>query len=66
MNMELMYKMNNELNGAITNELVRLQLDLCPLCGDIPGSFRDALSAKEYRISGMCQNCQDRVFGGEE
>jgi hypothetical protein len=66
MNMELMYKMNNELNGAITNELVSLQLGLCPLCGDIPGSFRDALSAKEYRISGMCQICQDRVFGGEE
>lgn len=26
-------------------------------------SFRDALSAKEYRISGMCQSCQDSIFG---
>lgn len=25
--------------------------------------FRDELSAKEYYISGMCQACQDSVFG---
>ena len=25
--------------------------------------FRDNLSAKEYTISGMCQKCQDEVFG---
>lgn len=25
--------------------------------------FRDALSRKEYGISGMCQKCQDSVFG---
>jgi len=25
--------------------------------------FRDALSMSEYRISGMCQECQDFVFG---
>jgi hypothetical protein len=29
------------------------------------GGFRDALSAKEYRISGMCQDCQDKIFGEE-
>lgn len=28
--------------------------------------FRDVLSLKEYRISGMCQKCQDSVFGGDE
>jgi hypothetical protein len=27
------------------------------------GEFRDALSIKEYRISGLCQSCQDSVFG---
>ena len=26
-------------------------------------SFRDDLSRKEYAISGMCQSCQDDVFG---
>jgi len=35
----------------------------CPLChGEITG-FRNELSAREYRISGMCQNCQDSMFG---
>lgn len=37
----------------------------CPLCGcgiDV-GGFRDALSLKEYEQSGMCQKCQDEVFG---
>ena len=28
--------------------------------------FRDALSVKEYRISGMCQECQDSVFRPED
>jgi hypothetical protein len=28
--------------------------------------FRDAVSEDEYRISGMCQDCQDSVFGTEE
>jgi len=25
--------------------------------------FHDDLSVREYRISGMCQKCQDSVFG---
>ena len=28
--------------------------------------FRDELSKKEYSISGLCQSCQDDVFGEEE
>ena len=32
-------------------------------CGKPIGKFRDALSQKEYRISGLCQECQDSVFG---
>lgn len=35
----------------------------CPTCGRIIGSFRNAISKKEYSISGMCQVCQDEVFG---
>ena len=30
-----------------------------------PSDFRDGLSRKEFTISGMCQACQDDVFGGE-
>lgn len=35
----------------------------CAACGQFVYSFRDELSRKEYGISGMCQNCQDSVFG---
>lgn len=38
---------------------------LCPFCGhevDIR-EFRDELSVKEFKISGLCQKCQDEVFG---
>lgn len=36
-------------------------------CGGPAGPFRDDASAREYRISGLCQECQDAFFGdGEE
>lgn len=38
----------------------------CVTCGSDavkPSDFRDALSRKEFGISGMCQKCQDSVFG---
>ena len=41
----------------------------CVSCGNegiVAASFRDDLSKKEYAISGMCQSCQDDVFGVEE
>jgi hypothetical protein len=31
-------------------------------CGKEIGRFKDTLSVREYRISGLCQNCQDQVF----
>ena len=35
---------------------------LCPFCGEKPKGFKDALSRKEYQISGLCQDCQDNFF----
>jgi hypothetical protein len=37
----------------------------CPTCGCVinTDSFRDGLSKREYKISGMCQTCQDKTFG---
>lgn len=35
----------------------------CPICKQDIKEFRDQLSAKEYSISGMCQACQDGIFG---
>lgn len=36
----------------------------CPTCKNpIDGTtFRDEISLKEFRISGMCQKCQDGFF----
>ena len=36
--------------------------DKCVSCGGDATQFKDELSAKEYRISGLCQRCQDEVF----
>ena len=38
----------------------------CVKCGFFNLEFRDELSAKEYGISGLCQPCQDGIFGVEE
>jgi len=38
----------------------------CVICSGEATSFTDELSVKEYTISGMCQDCQDSVFGGED
>ena len=38
----------------------------CVTCGGEARIFRDAISRKEYTISAMCQDCQDKVFGSEE
>jgi hypothetical protein len=32
-------------------------------CGGSADAFKDATSGREYTISGLCQKCQDRIFG---
>jgi hypothetical protein len=39
-----------------------LKAGKCPCCSKPILGFKDALSAREYEISGMCQDCQDDVF----
>ena len=38
----------------------------CVKCGESAADFRDELSRKEYGISGLCQSCQDGIFGVSE
>lgn len=41
----------------------------CVSCGAeniTEGSFRDEVSLREFHISGLCQVCQDKVFGHDE
>jgi hypothetical protein len=35
---------------------------ICNVCGEPILSFKDELSKREYEISAMCQNCQDKAF----
>lgn len=37
----------------------------CPFCKAVitEDSFRNKISLKEYCISGLCQSCQDDIFG---
>ena len=51
--------------SAITGKSREIQLasGLCMTCDEDATDFRDELSQKEYTISGMCQACQDKIFG---
>ncbi len=40
-----------------------IKADICVECGEPATEFNDNLSRKEYTISGMCQKCQDDIYG---
>lgn len=58
--------MNKDLmrNAGFSKEVESVEKGDCPFCGKkiFKGSFRDAISMREYGISGLCQNCQDEFF----
>jgi hypothetical protein len=47
-------------------ELALIDENRCPLCQKTIylNDFKDELSVKEFHISGLCQQCQDKTFGG--
>ena len=49
-----------------TSRADNMSAGLCVRCGKPADWFKDELSKKEYRISGLCQNCQNDFFGGLE
>jgi len=60
--------MNEQIMKAMgfDKEVEAVKAGKCPFCLnyiDITHGFRDALSRKEYQISGICQTCQDEIFG---
>ena len=60
MNVVIMKKM------GFGKEVAAVQNGKCPFCGkEIKGreDFKDELSWREYKISGLCQECQDKTFG---
>lgn len=60
--------MNRKIMEAMgfNKELKRINAGFCPTCGKEIGAFRDALSKREFEISGMCQVCQDSIWDGGE
>ena len=40
-----------------------ISANVCTWCGSEATDFRNEISAREYRISGFCQQCQDNTFG---
>lgn len=48
-------------------EVELVEQSKCPFCKKEINirDFRDLLSAKEYKISGLCQKCQDDTFDKE-
>ncbi len=57
-------RLQNSPVGALDPAAALLTLrGFCPTCSEPVVSFRDEPSAREFGISGMCQSCQDSVFG---
>jgi len=60
-------KKNPEIDSMIKNvfgfdRAQSVKNDTCVFCKTPAVDFRDELSRKEFTISGMCQDCQDKVF----
>lgn len=45
-----------------TDVVADITADKCVSCGGPATAFSDALSAREFGISGLCQGCQDVAF----
>ncbi len=62
--------MNKEILRALGfgKQLERIDNEQCPTCGKYitVDGFKEALSRKEYGISGLCQECQDKTFVEEK
>ncbi len=55
---------NAAINEAIGKDrITMIAANRCVICNEATKDFKDKLSEKEYTISGMCQACQDKVWG---
>ena len=56
--------MLNVIKNIFSKEFKLLNQGKCPFCKNIidEKEFKDTLSRKEFKISGLCQKCQDGFF----
>ncbi len=59
MNKDIMEKV------GFKKEVELVESGICPFCNKHVdwSDFEDDLSVKEFKISGLCQACQDEIFG---
>jgi hypothetical protein len=53
----------NIMNAVMPEALNQIKQGNCPICKNPTNKFRDDLSKREFKISGLCQTCQDKTFG---
>ena len=60
-----MEQFNEALGQAVFVQSPRECIDkaVCVDCGGDASEFNDEQSRKEYHITGLCQKCQDEIFG---
>ena len=62
--------MNKDIMRALgfDKEVELVDMGYCPFCEEPidPESFNDVLSLKEWKISGLCQSCQNEIFRERE
>ena len=54
--------------AGFSEQIKAVESSFCPFCKK-PISideFKNELSKREFKISGLCQNCQDKTFEGGE
>lgn len=61
--------MNEEIlkNFGFGKEVDRVKRSKCPFCNRPvkESDFHDAISLREWKLSGLCQKCQDETSGVE-
>lgn len=67
---KLITEMNENImrQMGFNKEMDNVKNNICPCCNTPVNQdeFKDELSKREFKISGLCQKCQDEVFGAEE
>lgn len=58
-------KFLNDVIGASRRDHIKANCCIPPPlgCGKPATHFKDELSRKEFSISGLCQDCQDAIYG---
>ena len=55
----------DNMRSTMEEMLTRKSEGKCPFCGKkvTEDELRNELSKREFEISGLCQKCQDEVYG---